>query len=146
MIAADANTDDFGRLIAMARQFYAASGYSEIADFNEPTLLTLFGYLVTSEDGFLMATDNGMLAGLSFPIFFDGDSILTQELMWWVDPEGRAAGEGAILLDAFESWSRSRGAKATIMLNLETLDPDGLAKVYARRGYAKAEQNWMRVN
>jgi GNAT superfamily N-acetyltransferase len=140
----NATESDIPELLVMGRRFYEESGYSGFSEYNEETTAELFQRLIESNEGFLMRTEHGMLGGVVFPVFFDSDSKLVQELFWWVSPEGRKTGEGKALIDAFESWGQKIGAKGTIMLGIESLP--AISSVYRSRGYVPIEQSWMRVN
>lgn len=86
----------------------------------------------------------GMAGAAVFPAFMDEQTLLAQELFWWVAPEHRGSGIAIELLDAMEAAARAAGAKALLMLCIDRLEGKRVAQIYQRRGYAPAERTFVR--
>lgn len=86
----------------------------------------------------------GFAGAVVFPAFFDSQTLLAQELFWWVSPEHRKAGVATELLEALEAAAKSHGAKALFMLCLDDLDGERVSRMYERRGYRPTERLFLR--
>lgn len=144
MAVRDAELQDIPALLRLGAQFHGESGYGEFSTFDPQAFSQTLSTLIQSPNGFLAVTDHGFLGGLLTPFFFNFAETSAQEVFWFVSREGRQNGEGIELLEAFERWSESVGAKAVVMLNIEGLE--GAARLYSSRGYSRREQSWMRVH
>lgn len=85
-----------------------------------------------------------MAGAALFPSFFDAQTLMAQELFWWVGEEHRRSGVAVQLLDAVEAAARRMGAKVLLMLCIDQLDGERVAQIYKRRGYKPAERLFMR--
>ena len=85
-----------------------------------------------------------MAAAVLFPAYMDAQTVLAQELFWWVSPEHRKSGTAIELLGALEETAKALGAKAILMLSIDALDGERVAHIYKRRGYKPAERTFMR--
>ena len=87
----------------------------------------------------LFVGENGAIGGTCTRHPFNDDHVIVQELFWW--SEGR---EGLALLNAFESYARER-AHSVRMLTLEAVNPDRMARLYEKRGYAPVERGFVKA-
>ncbi len=138
-----AKLSDIPELHRMGERFFVVSGYSDIAMYNYKTMDIMFESLIESKS---IYTDgkHGMLGFVVLPIFFDKNSMIAQELFWWVDEEKRDSAIGSLLLASAERQSKKLGAKALAMLSIEQLGGDILHKVYTHRGYVKRETSYIK--
>ncbi len=138
-----ATADDMSVLLRMGKSFFDKSGYASISNYNIEAVEDLFLKLIDS-DGVVTDGESGMLAFVQFPLFFDPESTVVQELFWWVDEDKRGNGVAKNMLSFVEEEAKQRQAKAVIMLNINDLDGDAVANLYQRLGYKKAESMFMR--
>ena len=66
----------------------------------------------------------------------DGE-LRANELFWFVNEDDR--GHGLCLFNAYEKEAIRRGAKWISMIHLKGLHPEGLSRLYERRGYRAVE-------
>lgn len=123
------------------KRFFDASGYGEFCEYRPDDLMR------TLEAAPIVLVDpdrRAMAAALVFPAFFDGQTLLAQELFWWVAPEHRKSGAAIELLRALEAAARKAGAKALLMLCIDRLDGERVSEIYKRHGYRPAERTFVR--
>ena len=140
---------DIPVLLRMSRDFYSVTNFAEIAPFCYDTMSKFFETLIDKrEHVFLVAENADRLAGftiaLIFPAWFNRDVIMGQELLWWIEPDHRKQGTGLELLTALEEAVVEKGAGSFIVASLDNLEPDRLARLYARRGYVPHEHMFLR--
>lgn len=63
-----------------------------------------------------------------------------QEIAWWVDPSCRGIGLG--MLQEYEEWAISKGAKAIRVASLAVFPET--EKLYERVGYERLETSWVK--
>lgn len=136
--AADSDID---WILSEGRKFFEVSGYGAACEYRpadlERTLRALPILLVDDKR-------RGMAGAALFPSFFDAQTLMAQELFWWVGEEHRRSGVAVQLLDAVEAAARRMGAKVLLMLCIDQLDGERVAQIYKRRGYKPAERLFMR--
>lgn len=81
----------------------------------------------------------GILAGYIAPQFFTGVR-LAQELFWYVAPEHRGSFSSLKMLDLFEEWAKEKKVFGITMVSL-TKSSEGVARLYAKRGYISIENH-----
>jgi GNAT superfamily N-acetyltransferase len=69
-----------------------------------------------------------------------GPFLASQEVAWWVDPSSRGVGVG--MLQEYEKWAISKGAKAIEVKSL-AMFPE-TERLYQRAGYEKLETSWVK--
>jgi hypothetical protein len=110
----------------------------------EVTSATLLGLIQRPEGFVYVAETEDRLVGLI--VGYAGlspwnDCIQAEELLWWVEPSYRGK-VGMILLEAFEAWTSLQGA---VVVGV-SYTGDNLTKLFERKGYARAEAKFYRVN
>jgi hypothetical protein len=139
-----AEINDLPNLLRMSESFFNVSGYAELTTFNaadsEELLIRLIDLGTILTDG-----KNAMLGFIIFPLFMNKQTIISQELFWWVDKEIRGTTAGIKLLKMAEKISKESGASVMSMLSLEDLDGEKVNKMYSKLGYKRKEQSYMRV-
>jgi len=84
----------------------------------------------------------GCLLGTVAPHFLARESV-SQELMWWVEPEHRGNSGALKLVLLFERWAKERGAFLNIMASFAGTDGDDrLEAIYKQRGYSLLEKHF----
>jgi hypothetical protein len=139
-----AEINDLPNLLRMSESFFNVSGYAELTTFNvadsEELLIRLIELGTILTDG-----KNAMLGFVIFPLFMNKQTIMSQELFWWVDKEIRGTTAGIKLLKMAEKISKESGATVMNMLSLEDLNGEKVNKMYSKLGYKRKEQFYMRV-
>jgi GNAT superfamily N-acetyltransferase len=75
----------------------------------------------------------------------NNQTIVAQELFWWVDEKSRKSGVGIEILKQAEDLAKEYGATVMMMLSINELDGDRVNKLYERLGYKQREQSFMRI-
>lgn len=143
----NANLEDVPRIIELAKQFHAVSGY-ECLELDDDTMQRL-AFTSIEQSLCPVAEVNGeivgFLLGLQFPALMNANVMVGTEIAWWVEPEHRNKPIGVRLLKYVEQQAKSKGLKYWSMMCLEQLNADGLESIYERMGYKKAERTYMRI-
>lgn len=141
---------DIPTIIAMGRKFFDAAGWPEVTTWDERSVeTTLRGLIGGAVPGGLIVAEGagcapvGMVGFMAFPFYFNFAVAVAQEVFWWVEPDQRL-GVGGQLLDAFEEAGRARGASVFIVSAVARLRSAALERFYRRRGYAPAENTFIR--
>lgn len=130
---------DLPAIVELGRRFHAFSGDTVAYDPNSADAtargLMQMGFILLADAGEGAA---GMIGVAVVPLFFNYAEKLAQELMWWVDEDGRSAGTALALLRAAESEARARGACRLQMIALAN-SPPHVTRLYERLGYQHRE-------
>ena len=138
-----ATVDDIPEMLRMGESFFNASGYGDITTFDRQDTTELFKKLI--DDGLLLTDgQSSMLGFVVFPMFMNNQTIVAQELFWWVDESARKTGVGVEILKNAEELAKEYGATVMMMLSIDELDGDRVNKLYKRLGYKQREQSFMR--
>lgn len=140
-----ATLSDLPEIMRMGREFLSLTPMGDVEASQEAVaklIEQLECFLVHERDGKLDA----MIAMLVYPHYFNPSVLAAQELFWWCDPEARGKGVAAKLLSAAEGWAREKGAHSVQMLAMESLEPERVGAMYAKRGYVPLERSYVRVN
>jgi len=86
----------------------------------------------------------GVILGILYPLFYNPDVIIAQELGWWVEPEYRGTSIGIKLLKEFEKEAKEKGADKVIMFYLEAQTPDKIDSILKRLDYKHVEYNMVK--
>ena len=136
-----ANDSDLAWILAEGKRFFDASGYGAVCTYRpEDVAKTLLRCQIVLVDD----QHRAMAAAGLFPAFMDSQTLMAQELFWWVSPEHRGTGVAIELLEAMENAAKQLGARAMLMLCIDRLDGNKVAGIYKRRGYRAAERLFMR--
>jgi hypothetical protein len=145
-----AQPTDIDDLVEMGREFFEASPFAQMTTWDELSFrVTIASLLVGSIHGsLLVAVANerevaGMAASVIFPIYFNIETNISQEIFWFVRPEYQT-GIGADLLDELEADSMRKGANIFMSACLAGKRDKALDRVYQRRGYTPSENLYMR--
>ncbi|KFC61958.1 GNAT family N-acetyltransferase [Massilia sp. LC238] len=139
---------DLGALLSMGRKFFAASGYADIARFDEESFRRTVDQLMTDNAVCLVAEIDGQVVGaagaLAYPFYFDASHKTGQEVFWWLDPEHRGGQVGIRLFAELEAWARAQGCKSFTMIALDAVDAWRVGKIYQRCGYRPSEHSYIK--
>lgn len=146
MKARPATPHDLDAVFAMATRFFGETGYSKFTAIDSPALLGSLRELIEAGQ-ILVAGDQsvvGMIGLIDYPMYFAPQYRTAQELFWWVNPEARSTGAGLALLRAAEHWAKERGCQTITMLCLDAVEPQKVATIYERMGYAPLERAFIK--
>jgi GNAT superfamily N-acetyltransferase len=112
--------------------------WQTIAHLEGSDSLFLHGYFL--DDG----TMAGLLIGTISPQMMT-DTVVAQEIMWYVQPEYRNTLGSVRLLSDFEQWAKKRGADGIIMASFTATEEQKLGEFYRRRGYQHLETHLLKL-
>ena len=137
---------DFGAVERMLHDFHAAkAGQFDAALYDRLHFRGLYRVLMSDPKRGLVVISEvegepvGVLLAVATISAF-APIIATEELMWWVDPTARGR-DTLRMLDAYEEWADSLGAKIVGLSHFGDRAP----KSYARRGFISAESKHVKA-
>jgi len=136
-------------MIELSREFFAVTEYSEFATFSADTLAQFYPVVIEDNQHVMLAVEiDGRVIGfglaLVFPLWFNADVKMAQELLWWVEPAYRKKHIGIAVLDALEAAVCEKGVVPFIVACLESLEPERLTGLYTGRGYKPFERTFIK--
>ena len=134
----EATCDDLLEMLRMSKLFVEALGETP----NRESIVSTLENLIESDDGVVLITEGGMVGALCYPKFFNTDSVLAQEMFWWVDEKHRGNGIAGGLLTGLEEWARGKSADELIMIAVDRLEGGKVGKIYRKRGYKPFERSY----
>lgn len=144
-----AQVNDIPQLIIMGREFWSHCEMRHLVEYNPGTIEALYQNIIGGDEHVALVVEDkdilvGVATALVFPCWMNSDVLTSQEINWWLDPDYRGGRLGLELLDALENAVLEKGAGSFMMVALDNLEPDRLAKLYARRGYVPFEHTFLR--
>mgnify|MGYP006201867671 CR=1 FL=1 len=138
-----AQYDDLFAVVALARDFHAASGvpfafdparFSAIASgyITAPACLCLVLEVEGAPKGVLMASASMLPFA---PV------LAATELIFWVDPAHRGRAPRRMIA-AYEDWARDQGCA---MIGLSSLNDPRVARFYGAAGFAPCDNNFLKM-
>ena len=140
---------DLGKYTELALQFIAAAPISKIVPITANDVAEFLVRAVDNPDlGMWMAEINGKAVGicaaLRYPLYFNPQHTIVQELWWWLTPEARGSGAGQALYKTLEDWAQENGAAALFMIALDDDRVEKTSKFYARAGFKPMERTFVK--
>lgn len=89
----------------------------------------------------IFVADPGHVAVTLFPSAWNPKEIVAKVFSWWVPGNARKGGTAVALLNAAEKWAKSMGA--SVLMTDVNANFERLASLYERRGYRKAQTNYV---
>ena len=133
-----ATRDDIPKLLEMGKEFVSVIGEISDDESIENTLIML----MDSPDGILLIDKGAMAGAFIYPHFFNVQTMIAQELFWWVNELQRGTGVAMKLMHGLEDWARDKGAKTLIMTAMSGLGDVG--KIYESKGYTPRENTYFK--
>lgn len=135
-----AREEDLDNLNRMALEAIRKAAYAFISDQGRVvTVIKHFLQELPNQVVFIDESGHGMIAGMIVPFAY-GIEEQAIELLWWVDEEYRLTGIGRELLEGFEVWAASKGARIVTMISLD----DQVGSYYEKQGYTLCERTYMK--
>lgn len=143
-----ATVADIDALTAMGRQFFAATEYSDIVQFDDASFHKTVEHLMTGDAVCLVAEVDGQVIGaagaLAYPFYFNAGHKTGQEVFWWLNPEHRGGQIGIQLFAALEDWAKTQGCQSFTMIALDAVDAERVGRIYQRCGYRPSEHSYIK--
>ena len=86
----------------------------------------------------------GVLGGFITPFFFDKDSIVFQEILWYVRKDKRKGGAGVKMLFKVMEEAKKMGVTHIVMAHTGKVLSDMIGKVYEKLGFEVLETQYIR--
>jgi len=137
----EAGASDFPEIIRMGRAFAKSIGIP----LDEESTLDTAVNLIDSENSVLLIGEGVMAGATAYPLYFNKNVVIAQELFWWVDKDKRSNGIGREILAELERWAQSVGASQLTMLAVHDTSPDFVSQVYLRNGYHPFEKTFVKA-
>jgi len=128
------------KLAPGAQEFYASSKF--LKKFDLERFVSFWKNVIEAGQGIIFAAFEdgeiiGAIAGMIYPEPYS-EGLSVQEFFWFVRP-GHRGFAGLRLYDAFETWSREKGASNIRMVHLLDSMPEKLQRAYLRLGFVAVE-------
>ena len=141
--------NDIEEYLILLEKFHSKSTIKNNAAFDyDSCKLFLTTCLENSDIVLFVCKDSskliGVTAGLLFPLYFNHNYKVTQELWWWVEEEYRGSKAGNLMYNALENWAKEKEANAMFMIALEDQKVDAMVKVYKRKGFVGTERTFIK--
>jgi GNAT superfamily N-acetyltransferase len=137
---------DMDRLLEMTRAFHTHAGLADLG-FDVTSMQATLAQLIDDPHQVLLVAEHdgqisGMVAGVSYPAYFNHAVRMAQELFWW-NRDGQP-GDGQALCRALEAWAKAQGCSTLMMVLLHDEHREAIDKMYRRWGYQPGEHCYMR--
>jgi GNAT superfamily N-acetyltransferase len=147
MLVRSATKDDLEQYVKLAEKFHAASPMHGAIDFDSKGYAEFYVSSLQNESMgiWLAEIENkvvGIVGAIAYPLYFNPNALVVQELWWWLDPAFR--GEGNKMFKQIELWAKERNASALFMIALEDDRAAKMEKVYQRAGFKPIERTFMK--
>jgi len=131
-----ATDEDIPQLLDILRSFHKETIYFDLVEFDEESLTETCESLI--KNGFILMDDYSAIGIIIFPLFFNKNYKMAQEVFWYAKPEHR--GKGAELLEKAEELCKEYQVNCIAMLSLN----DKLDQFYERNDYQLNEKSFLK--
>lgn len=139
MTIRQAELKDLEHLLKICNKFYEYSEWSNLVDFDEDSMyVTLYG-MIKNPNGCVFFHDEGLIAGVITPLFFNAAFLTAQEVLWYAKRDGEA------LRKKFEDWSEEVGADLVRFSCLCDGREEHMRDKYKSKGYTPLEVSFGKV-
>lgn len=144
-----ATPEDMPAYMDLAAAFVATTPINHIVPFNRDTTYAFVEKSLDNPDMLILVAEDdgkiiGITAAMTYPMYFNTDKLVAQELWWYLTPEARGGPASKMLFQTIEKWAKAKGAEAMFMIALADARVDTLAKVYKRSGYTPVERSYVK--
>jgi hypothetical protein len=149
LIVSEFSVNDLNEYLDMLNTFHKNSTIKQQAKFDRQSCSDFLISCSANKDIVILSCkDNdkliGITGGLLFPLYFNINYKVVQELWWWVEEDKRGSDCGKLLYNALESWAKHKQADAFFMIALEDSKVETMAKVYKRKGFKGMERTFIK--
>lgn len=141
--------DDIEEYLQLLEKFHSKSTVKDSVKFDYDSCKSFLLTCLSNPDIVVLnCKDNnkiiGITAGLLFPLYFNHNYFVVQELWWWLDEDYRGKGAGNILYNALEQWAKDKKANGMFMIALEDDNVEAITKIYKSKGYTGTERTFIK--
>lgn len=145
VIARPANPADLPEYYRLAREFVASLPITPIVGVNDEGIINFLARALDNDDVFVwLAEQNGEVIGICgamvYPLYFNPEHTVVQELWWWLTPKARGGVAAKKLFRALEDWAAKKGASALFMIALDSQNGERVSQFYTRSGFEPMER------
>jgi GNAT superfamily N-acetyltransferase len=145
-IVRQAAVDDLKQYNTLLSKFHANAPISTVIKFDPEGCYSFLLNSLDNSDVCLFVCENeskeiiGVTAAVAYPMYFNPNAFVAQELWWWIEPEHRGSGAGKLLYNSLESWAKDKNLNSLFMIALEDRNIDTMLKIYKQKGYTPLER------
>lgn len=140
-----ANKYDKTEVIDMMLQFKNESGITSLQNINNQSYWEkLFDSIVSGKGIIFLEPEKGLMIGLVNQSIWCDKTFGLHELAWWVKPEFRGSTVGYKLLKSFLAYGEQLKQEGRIKYIVLSQLAGHSEFDYARFGFAKTDENWMK--
>jgi RimJ/RimL family protein N-acetyltransferase len=141
--------EDLEEYLLLLQKFHLKSTIHSYADFDYSSCKTFLLSCLENPDISVLCykKDNkvvGIAGGLLFPLYFNHNYKVVQELWWWVEEEYRGSECATEMYKALEQWANDKQANGMFMIALEDSNVEKMVKVYKRKGFVGTERTFIK--
>jgi GNAT superfamily N-acetyltransferase len=149
VIVRNATAEDLPRYLHLGRMFHAASPMHNVVPFDEEGYAKFYlqAIEIPTVGMWLAEMENeivGIAGAILYPLYFNPNALVAQELWWWLTPKSRGSGAGALMFRQIENWAKENGASAVFMIALEDSRAKKMEHLYARAGFRPMERTFIK--
>jgi hypothetical protein len=135
--------------LALLQKFHTKSTIKEYANFDYESCKKFLITCLDNPDIVILSCKQGnkivgITGGLLFPLYFNHNYKVVQELWWWVEENQRGTNCGKLLYEALEQWAKDKQANGMFMIALEDNKVESMVKIYKRKGYVGTERTFIK--
>lgn len=133
-----ATVEDIPALLAMGERFSQLAKLDSHVGYDPATMAETFRAMI--EGGHpLFISETGAIGATQTRHPFNASHVVAQELFWWSE-----GGGGLALLDALLGHCEAH-CNSLVMISLEAVDPERVARIYTRKGFVPLERSFVKV-
>lgn len=144
-----AGLNDIDDILELAKEFHVETPYSPLNLDLTKIRVSLEKFIIEQGTDHLVLLSKsegkvvGVLAAYAYEPLFSRERMAI-ELFWYLKPEFRRGSRGTEMMDAYEYWARKAGC-VLVQYGVLASSPDGMKKLYERRGMDLTEQIYQKV-
>lgn len=140
---------DLPQYLVHAKDFHRASPIYDVLDFSDEGFSQFYlASLANNDVGIWLAEKDGEVVGVTgavvYPMYFNANALVAQELWWWLTPRARGSGAAAKMYHEIEQWAQAKGADAMFMIALEDDHAEKMENLYRRGGFKPMERTFIK--
>lgn len=140
---------DIPAYMELAAAFVAATPVSNLIPFEKEGSINFITASLDNPDMLILVAENeteivGITGALAYPMYFNPDKLVAQELWWYLTPAARGGPAAKLMFKTIEKWAKDKGAEAMFMVALADDRVETMAKIYKRDGYYPVERMFVK--
>lgn len=144
-----ARASDLPDYFRLAREFVAVLPTTSIVGVDDEALSDFLSRAIDNPHiGVWLAERDGNIIGicgaLAYPLYFNPQHTVVQELWWWLTPAARGGSTAKKLMRTIEEWAAEQSASALFMIALDNQNGDRVSQFYTRSGFQPMERTFVR--